>query len=1194
MSKKMASNMRWHKDKRKDEVGTMRHPADSPAWKHFDDQYPHFSQDPRNVKLGLATDGFTPWSNLGNSYSMWPVILVAYNLPPYECMKEEFLMMSLLILGPRSPGKDIDVYLRPLVDELKELWGVGVETYDVSSKEMFQMHAAILWTISDFPGYGSISGWVTSGYWACPCCFDQTRSRRLRTKTCFMGHRCFLAKNHSWRRNKMILMVKKNIGQDLRNYQEMISVKFPDGVAGNISRCIKANKISGLKSHDCHVLLQRLIPAGVRGYLSKEVNGAIFELGEFFRELCSKTLKVENIERYLGTLKGFVRNRARPEGSIAEGYIVKECLTFMSMYVNGIETKFNRRRRNYDGPQDGDLEGLSVFSMRVRPFRHIRPEPILSDEELEKAHRFVLSNCDEVEHYLNTYKAELLGITLEEASEFELHDGQMKQFPEWFKEHMNSLHLRKDVEATEELWALANGPFRLNTKCYSGCMVNEVRFHTKDCDTRRTTQNSGLVVEGQHKNRTIEFLGVLHRVVELTYLGGRRTVLFECEWFDTGSKKTTQVDRHFISIDVSSRWYKNDPFVLPIQVQQVFYINDIKFGKNWQLVQRVQHRYLWELPELDIEDDCDGSQTHAMSPLQQFESIGVSQVVEGVALMNLASEDVEPVILDENTYKEIWHARHLQDEADEELHSEEGPGAGGLKRIRNMRSSKTVLNSSSATVVKRKLLASNSSPPTSPIQEHSQDRHGLSLGQNLTTHGIQNDLEQNIGSSSTKPRESDGLKRIRLMRSSKKSLNYSKNPSLSESTSQAHSQDPQCGSRQDLRSSPTLSSREEPHNGSENSPLPDIALSAGSRGATQDRDSSSPLNSATAGHSDNGIETSFSQNGTGSATNSRKGRGVAKGYKLDREVKKHGKYKIMFAPGERIPMKNESEFSNGLSIVIKTNAEIHGVNRWRDVPMENKEVCYARLFGWSTDERVSMIVDSRLQTVYTRWRNTLHMEYKKLVNKGISPREVCPREDLSMTKWQAACDFIEDEKFQKKSRINSRNRKKKPFDHTSGKTAMLTRYRRMEKMVAAQNQPVNEDEEPPSEDVIIESNLGRRSGYIKGMGHGVELETAQDKIVNLTDAYEEQSKTLKEQSKTLEETLMKLDDQKKETEACKEQNKTYSQQIDSLQCQMAKMQEFLQKFPGFHPSTFSDTHIARNRSNVRNGTLICEEKVVAK
>ncbi|KAK4428703.1 hypothetical protein Salat_1170100, partial [Sesamum alatum] len=127
--------------------------------KRFDEQYLHFAQDPRNVKLGLATDGFTSWSNLGNSYSMWPVILVPYNLPLYECMKEEYLMMSLLIPGPRAPGKDIDVYLRPLIDELREMWDIGVETFDTYSKEKFQLHAAILWTISDFPGYGSVSGW---------------------------------------------------------------------------------------------------------------------------------------------------------------------------------------------------------------------------------------------------------------------------------------------------------------------------------------------------------------------------------------------------------------------------------------------------------------------------------------------------------------------------------------------------------------------------------------------------------------------------------------------------------------------------------------------------------------------------------------------------------------------------------------------------------------------------------------------------------------------------------------------------------------------------------------------------------------------------------------------------------------------------------------------------------------------------
>ena len=65
-------------------------------------------------------------------------------------------MLSLLIPGPTSLGNDIDMYLQPLVEELKELWDVGVETFDVSSKKSFQMHVALLWTINDFPAYGDI------------------------------------------------------------------------------------------------------------------------------------------------------------------------------------------------------------------------------------------------------------------------------------------------------------------------------------------------------------------------------------------------------------------------------------------------------------------------------------------------------------------------------------------------------------------------------------------------------------------------------------------------------------------------------------------------------------------------------------------------------------------------------------------------------------------------------------------------------------------------------------------------------------------------------------------------------------------------------------------------------------------------------------------------------------------------------
>ncbi|KAL3538398.1 hypothetical protein ACH5RR_001764 [Cinchona calisaya] len=100
------------------------------------------------------------------------------------------------------------------------------------------------------------------------------------------------------------------------------------------------------------------------------------------------------------------------------------------------------------------------------------------------------------------------------------------------------------------------------TKHYSGCIVNEVRFHT-DRDDCRITQNSGLVVEGDHKGKPIDFYGFVKGVVELTFFHAYKVVLFQCEWYNTGSTNTMKSDRHFVSIDIRSRWYQNDPFVLP-------------------------------------------------------------------------------------------------------------------------------------------------------------------------------------------------------------------------------------------------------------------------------------------------------------------------------------------------------------------------------------------------------------------------------------------------------------------------------------------------------------------------------------------------------------------------------------------------------------------------------------------------------
>jgi hypothetical protein len=127
-SKKMSEEAQWHKLKRKPVENELSHPADGEAWKDFDRNYGWFAKDARNIRLGLATDGFNPFGKMSSSYSMWPVFLIPYNFPPWECVEQSNFIMGLLIPGRECPGKDIDVFLEPLIEELLELWK-GVTTY---------------------------------------------------------------------------------------------------------------------------------------------------------------------------------------------------------------------------------------------------------------------------------------------------------------------------------------------------------------------------------------------------------------------------------------------------------------------------------------------------------------------------------------------------------------------------------------------------------------------------------------------------------------------------------------------------------------------------------------------------------------------------------------------------------------------------------------------------------------------------------------------------------------------------------------------------------------------------------------------------------------------------------------------------------------------------------------------------------
>jgi hypothetical protein len=201
MSKQWAQYARWHKEKRVPVENEMRHPIDGEAWKDFDKTFKSFSNDPRSLRLGIATDGFNLFGQMTNSYSIWPVIVVPYKFPPWMCMDQSNYMLALLIPGKKSHGKDFHVFMHPLIANMIELWK-GVKTYDAVEGKDFSLHAVILWGINDYPTLGTMSGRTTKGYFACVHSDENPCSECLRNKIGFICHRRFLPSDHAWRRNK--------------------------------------------------------------------------------------------------------------------------------------------------------------------------------------------------------------------------------------------------------------------------------------------------------------------------------------------------------------------------------------------------------------------------------------------------------------------------------------------------------------------------------------------------------------------------------------------------------------------------------------------------------------------------------------------------------------------------------------------------------------------------------------------------------------------------------------------------------------------------------------------------------------------------------------------------------------------------------------------------------------------------------
>ncbi|XP_042971135.1 uncharacterized protein LOC122303420 [Carya illinoinensis] len=485
-------------------------------------------------------------------------------------------------------------------------------------------------------------------------------------------------------------------GDERKKFCEwLVDVKFPDGFSSNISHCVSVRdcRISGLKSHDCHVFMQRLLPIAVGGFFRNEIALSLTGLCTFFKGLCARTLDVNQIsqfqtdivtilcklemifppsffdimvhlivhlpreailggpvqyrwmypfERYLGKFKRYVKNKARPEGSIAEAYIHIECLTFCSLYLQDVETKFTRMDRNIDGESE-NIDGIKIFNQKVRTIGTATTWQ-LSDKLLTEATWYVLNNCTEIGPYLE-----------EHYEKCKVHNPNsidrthQAEFPSWLKKRVQDKHITNPRDVTDDLYALACGPERW-VASYTACIIHGKRFHTKQRKLRRRTQNSGVLVTGDENTNNVDFYGVINEIVELHYMGWRRVYLFMCDWFDVGDpRRGVRVDNHMTSINMDRTWYKDEPFVLACQASQCFYIRDIRTKGRWFVVQKFTNRNVYDIPSVPrVSEDIDGSSSDDDAYQETEESYDYAPLQCDACPMStpLNRNDIEPILID--------------------------------------------------------------------------------------------------------------------------------------------------------------------------------------------------------------------------------------------------------------------------------------------------------------------------------------------------------------------------------------------------------------------------------------------------------------------------------------------------------------------------------------------------------------------
>ncbi|XP_074356399.1 uncharacterized protein LOC141696112 [Apium graveolens] len=261
------------------------------------------------------------------------------------------------------------------------------------------------------------------------------------------------------------------------------NMKLPHGHASNIRNCVSLidMKLYGLKSHDCHILLQQLLPICIRSVLPKNV-------------------------------RSYVRNRFYPEGCIAEGYLKEESAEFCTGF-------FSESSRTAGLQKDDDKFSGPVGRVTMKS---------VAEKEQDEAHFAVLLNNPEVEPYVQLHKEHLERIYQGKKEECTMAFGRAQSTISRLVLTKSKYRNEENSKAVSETIRWLAGKPSFSVLMYESYIIDGVRYHTKERDNARVVQNSGVTLVA----RTVQvssakdvnpvecdltFYGIVQEIWELDY-----------------------------------------------------------------------------------------------------------------------------------------------------------------------------------------------------------------------------------------------------------------------------------------------------------------------------------------------------------------------------------------------------------------------------------------------------------------------------------------------------------------------------------------------------------------------------------------------------------------------------------------------------------------------------------------------------